>query len=163
MSLDNQTRDLLLQFHGKSYSEMVHDFMVVMDQLPPQGETPLHLIQLGKKLVDEEVLREFYPALEKFMVSQSNENATELLDAICDSVYVLLWTALVCKLPIHVGFLEVQRSNMAKVGPDGKVIKNEHGKVQKPAGWTPPDLFKLVMAHRDVASWNGGMRSHDHD
>ncbi len=34
----------------------------------------------------------------------------------------------------------IHESNMFKVGPDGKVIKNELGKVIKPVGWTPPDI-----------------------
>lgn len=38
----------------------------------------------------------------------------------------------------------VQAANMAKVGPDGKVLKNVHGKVIKPDGWTPPDIASLL-------------------
>ena len=38
------------------------------------------------------------------------------------------------------GFREVHRSNMAKVGPGGKVLRREDGKILKPEGWTPPDL-----------------------
>lgn len=39
---------------------------------------------------------------------------------------------------------EVQRSNMSKVGPEGKVIKDEQGKVQKPASYSPPDLGPII-------------------
>ena len=46
---------------------------------------------------------------------------------------------------VNLGWAEVTRSNMAKVDPiSGKVIKNAAGKVQKPEGWTPPDLTRFV-------------------
>ena len=38
---------------------------------------------------------------------------------------------------------EVARSNLQKIGPDGKVHKREDGKVMKPEGWTPPDIKSL--------------------
>lgn len=37
-------------------------------------------------------------------------------------------------------FKEVHRSNMAKLGPDGKPLRREDGKVIKPEGWTKPDI-----------------------
>lgn len=42
-------------------------------------------------------------------------------------------------------FDEVQRSNMTKV-IDGKVIRNEFGKIQKPEGYSKPDLKSIVEA-----------------
>lgn len=40
-------------------------------------------------------------------------------------------------------FDEVHRANMEKFGPDGRpIIRN--GKVQKPEGWTPPDVAKAL-------------------
>ncbi|MFS0884935.1 hypothetical protein [Aeromicrobium sp. 179-A 4D2 NHS] len=41
-------------------------------------------------------------------------------------------------------FTEVHRSNMAKVGPDGQVIRREDGKVLKPEGWTAPDIESVL-------------------
>lgn len=41
-------------------------------------------------------------------------------------------------------FAEVHRSNMAKVGPDGQVIRREDGKVLKPEGWTAPDIENVL-------------------
>lgn len=148
-----------------SYAAMVARFMQVMEQMPAPDEqrTPFDSICLGRRLVHEEVVEEFFPALAAFENSQSIENAAELLDAIADSIYVLLWTAIRCNLPIHEAFLEVQRSNMAKLQPDGTVLKNEFGKVQKPAGWTPPQLFALMVEHRSKLSGEvyteGGIRN----
>lgn len=47
------------------------------------------------------------------------------------------------KLP---GLREVHRSNMAKLGPDGKPMKGPSGRVLKPEGWTPPDLASIIGA-----------------
>jgi len=41
-------------------------------------------------------------------------------------------------------FAEVHRSNMAKLGDDGKPIRREDGKVLKPLTWTPPDLMSIL-------------------
>ncbi|MBI1362535.1 MAG: hypothetical protein GC134_00955 [Proteobacteria bacterium] len=55
---------------------------------------------------------------------------------------------------MEAAFNEVHRSNMAKLGPDGKPLLNgincpldsskPEGKVLKPAGWTPPVLHPFV-------------------
>ncbi len=42
---------------------------------------------------------------------------------------------------------EVTRSNLAKIGPDGKIAKRADGKGIKPEGWTPPDLVGVLASH----------------
>ncbi len=41
-------------------------------------------------------------------------------------------------------FREVQRANMSKLDAEGRPVKNAAGRVQKPPGWTPPDLGPMV-------------------
>ncbi len=41
-------------------------------------------------------------------------------------------------------FDEVQRSNMSKLGEDGKPIYNEHGKVMKGPNYFAPNLKKTI-------------------
>jgi predicted HAD superfamily Cof-like phosphohydrolase len=41
-------------------------------------------------------------------------------------------------------FEEVHGANMRKLGPDGKPIYREDGKVLKPEGWTGPDHAKIL-------------------
>jgi predicted HAD superfamily Cof-like phosphohydrolase len=41
-------------------------------------------------------------------------------------------------------FKEVQKSNMTKIGPDGKVIKNHAGKVQKSANYKPANIERVL-------------------
>ena len=39
---------------------------------------------------------------------------------------------------------EIQRSNMAKVWPDGTIHKRDDGKVIKPDTWTPPNIEQVL-------------------
>lgn len=72
-------------------------------------------------------------------------NIVECLDAITDLDYVIKGTA------HELGLLDklekawdlVHKNNMTKLGPDGKVVKNENGKVIKPKGYKPVNLNQL--------------------
>ena len=68
----------------------------------------------------------------------------EILDAICDSIYVLIGLALKMGFDLDGAFREVHRSNMSKLGPDGKPIKREDGKILKGPNFTPPDLEPYI-------------------
>jgi predicted HAD superfamily Cof-like phosphohydrolase len=61
-------------------------------------------------------------------------------DALCDLVWVVLGTAVEAGVPFNEAWAEVRRANMAKVG--GKL--DASGKLQKPAGWTPPDIAGVL-------------------
>ena len=68
----------------------------------------------------------------------------EIADALADLVYVVLGSAVSIGLNFNDIFAEVHRSNMSKLGPDGKPIFNEHGKIIKPEGWQAPDIHKYI-------------------
>lgn len=82
--------------------------------------------------------------IEEFTELQLAQKDTEALDAVCDLIWVLIGYAYSCGWDISRAWDEVARSNMAKIMPDGKVHKRADGKVQKPQGWTPPDLAGCV-------------------
>lgn len=42
-------------------------------------------------------------------------------------------------------FMQVHKSNMSKLGDDGKPIKNENGKVMKGPNYQPPDIKSVLM------------------
>jgi len=159
---------LLMSGVGDTYTGMVHRFMSVMGQLatPPSQLTQQQwedLVDFRKRLIEEEITKELLPAMDRLKFSQSLENQAEVLDGICDGVYVLLGAALAFRLPAHAGFLEVQRSNMAKLQPDGSVLRREDGKVLKPEGWTPPDLLGVLMyyhEHLGEHQYRNGLRHH---
>lgn len=71
-------------------------------------------------------------------------NLAQILDAICDSIYVLIGLALKMGMNLDGAFREVHRSNMSKLGEDGKPIKRDDGKVLKGPNFTPPDLNPFI-------------------
>lgn len=70
-------------------------------------------------------------------------------DAIVDVLYIVFGTALEMGLAgvLEECFLEVHRSNMSKLGPDGKPIFRADGKVLKPETYSPPELGKIIFPH----------------
>ena len=58
------------------------------------------------------------------------------VDAIADELVVCLGSAVEFGVDIKPIFKAVMDSNMAKSGG----VKDENGKLQKPAGWKPPDI-----------------------
>ena len=68
-----------------------------------------------------------------------------LLKELCDLRYVVEGTAVSYGLPIDEAYVEVHRSNMSKLGVDGKPIVREDGKVLKGPDYFPPDMGKFVI------------------
>jgi len=64
----------------------------------------------------------------------------EFIDACQDLDYVVEGARLTCGVSGEPCAAEVHKSNMAKLGPDGKAIVRADGKRMKPAGWKPPDI-----------------------
>jgi predicted HAD superfamily Cof-like phosphohydrolase len=70
----------------------------------------------------------------------------DVLDAICDSVWVLIGLARVMDLPLEWGWDEVTITNLKKIDPElGSVMRDENGKILKPSGWRPPDMLKIIQ------------------
>ena len=91
-------------------------------------------ISLRKSLLQEEV-DELSDAVVK-------NDQVEILDAVIDIIYIALGTAHECGVldKVSKAWDLVHRNNMTKLGADGKVVKNENGKVIKPSNYLPVDL-----------------------
>ena len=63
------------------------------------------------------------------------------------SVFGVAWRL---NIPINAVFVEVHRSNMAKLMPDGSVRRRQDGKIQKPDGWSPPNIAAVLAEVSDV-------------
>ena len=66
------------------------------------------------------------------------------LKELCDLMYVLVGTAVVFDLPLYDAFREVHRSNMSKLGEDGKPIYRDDGKVLKGPNYSPADILEVL-------------------
>ncbi len=67
-------------------------------------------------------------------------------DAIIDCMYILIGTAIEFGLSdkLTAMFDEVHKSNMSKLGEDGKPIYREDGKVMKGPNYKEPNLIDIV-------------------
>lgn len=110
-------------------------------------------VLLWMKLIIEEH-QEFLHELRELLMSNSENHydvMTKVLHEGVDTVYVLCGMMNYLGLPLMTGFREIHQANMRKV-VDGKVIRREDGKILKPEGWKPADLFNVVMESRDYKS-----------
>ena len=67
-------------------------------------------------------------------------DTVEAADALADLVYVIYGMALETGIDLAAVLAEVQRSNMSKLGTDGRPIYREDGKVLKGPGYFAPDV-----------------------
>ena len=68
------------------------------------------------------------------------------LDATLDNIY---WVGQQYGIDLDACFKEVHRSNMSKLGTDGKPIYRADGKVLKGPNFTPPDLKRVLNISSD--------------
>ena len=85
----------------------------------------------------EEELNEFKEAVKK-------KDLKEAADALTDILYVTYGAGHAFGINLDKCFEEVQKSNMSKLGDDGKPIYNEKGKVMKGPKYFKPDLSKFI-------------------
>lgn len=67
-----------------------------------------------------------------------------IADALTDIIYVTAQQAAKYGYPVDALLAEVQRSNLSKLGEDGKPIFREDGKVLKGPNFTAPDIAKVL-------------------
>lgn len=82
---------------------------------------------------------------EYFQAAQNND-LVEVADALGDMLYILCGTILEhgMQYKIEEVFEEIQRSNMSKLGADGKPIYREDGKVLKGPDYFAPDIKTIL-------------------
>ena len=82
--------------------------------------------------------------LEEFKEAIRNNDLKEAADALTDILYVTYGAGHAFGINLDKCFDEVQRSNMSKLGEDGKPIFNDAGKVLKGPKYFKPDLSKFL-------------------
>lgn len=94
-------------------------------------------IELRIELIGEE-LNEFWDACDQ-------KDIVAAADALADILYVTYGAAHAFGIDVDACFAEVQRSNMSKLGEDGKPIYREDGKVLKGPNYSEPDLKSVLQ------------------
>lgn len=120
--------------------EQVAEFQVATDQ--PVSFTPVLSLPedfvLRYRLMKEEN--------EEYLEASQGKDKVEVLDSLVDQLYVLLGTINQHGMQgiVELAFQRIHSNNMTKVGPDGKVLRNEDGKILKPEGFVGVDLADLL-------------------
>jgi predicted HAD superfamily Cof-like phosphohydrolase len=108
----------------------------------PSAEIDGCLAKLRVALLEEEV-GEFVTASEK-------GDLIGVADALADIVYVAYGTALTYGIDLDAVLAEVHRSNMSKLGWDGKPLIRDDGKVLKSDRYFRPDIAAVLALNGRV-------------
>jgi predicted HAD superfamily Cof-like phosphohydrolase len=83
---------------------------------------------------------------EEYLEAAKNNDIVEVADALGDMLYILCGTILEHGMQhkIEAVFNEIQRSNMSKLGANGKPIYREDGKVMKGPNYFKPNIYEIL-------------------
>ena len=108
-------------------------------------------VALRLHLIDEEykeVRSELTNILEKqrygHEIGGRSQRLADLAKELSDLVYVINGCALEFGLPLNDVFAEVHRSNMSKLGADGKPVRRDDGKVLKGPNYREADVLGIL-------------------
>lgn len=83
-------------------------------------------------------------ANDKLSLGEPIDNKADLLKELADLQYVISGFAVVFGLPLSTAFNRVHKSNLSKLGVDGKPLKRGDGKILKGPNYQKPYLEDLV-------------------
>ena len=114
-------------------------------ELPDKLEVPeFKRMELLSNLVKEEfreVMESIYPLWDHPKDDGRMEvDPVNLAKELADLVYVTVGMAIECGIPLDKVWDEVHKSNMSKIGPDGKFVIREDGKILKGPNYKAPDI-----------------------
>ena len=129
-----------------SFSEIIdcvrqfHDSFGIENRNAPAGELAEATVRLRHRLMAEET--------EEYLEAALNGDAVEIADALGDQLYILCGTILSHGMQhiIEDVFMEIQASNMSKLGADGQPIYREDGKVMKGPNYFKPNIASILQA-----------------
>jgi len=83
-----------------------------------------------------------------------DKDIVEVADALTDLLYVVYGAGHAFGIDLDKCFNEVHRSNMSKLGLDGKPIYREDGKILKGPAYFSPDLITIVQGDNNGKETN---------
>lgn len=124
----------------KTNFDHVEDFMTAFGQeVKTKPDHPDEATQQLRIELIEEELNELKEAVEE-------KNIVAIADALTDILYVTYGAGHAYGMNLDACFAEVQRSNMSKLGEDGKPIYREDGKVLKGPNYSEPNLYEVLFS-----------------
>jgi predicted HAD superfamily Cof-like phosphohydrolase len=106
----------------------------------PSADIDHALARLRVALLQEEV--------GEFVAASARRDLIGVADALADIVYVAYGTALTYGIDLDAVLHEVHRSNMSKLGSDGKPLIRDDGKVLKSEGYFPPNVESVLRLQK---------------
>lgn len=124
-------------------SELVGEFHAAFGVEEPTTPTipDVDTIRLRYKLIREE-FHEVETELD--CAKDGDDNLANLAKELADLLVVTYGTARTFGIDIDAVMREVHRSNMSKLGADGKPVRREDGKILKGDGYTPADVESVL-------------------
>ena len=121
----------------KAVTEFHNAFRLSVEH-KPKSEISSEITELRYNLMKEEN--------EEYFQAVKSNDLIEIGDALGDMLYILCGTIISHGFQdkIEAIFDEIQRSNMSKLGADGKPIYREDGKVLKGPNYFKPDIEKIL-------------------
>ena len=118
--------------------ELVGDFMEAFGQAVQLEPTwpDFNTRELRLELIQEE--------LDELSDAVADRDMIQIADALTDLLYVVYGAGHAFGIDLDECFQEVHSSNMSKLGPNGKPIHREDGKVMKGPGYFEPDLEGIL-------------------
>ena len=106
-------------------------------------DKPTADLDIKKNLLRYELMRE---ENEEYLEAANNNDLVEVADALGDMIYILCGTIIEHGMQhkIEEVFNEIQRSNMSKLGANGKPIYREDGKVLKGPNYFKPNIKSIL-------------------
>ena len=105
-------------------------------------------IKIKAKFPEEKIVKLRYNLIKEELNELQNaiktKNLKEIADALTDILYVTYGAGHAYGIDLDKCFKEVQKSNMSKLGEDGKPIYNEKGKVMKGPKYFEPNLKQFI-------------------
>ena len=105
-------------------------------------------IKIKAKFPEEKIVKLRYNLIKEELNELQNAIKTkdlkEIADALTDILYVTYGAGHAYGIDLDKCFSEVQRSNMSKLGEDGKPVYNKKGKVMKGPKYFEPNLKQFI-------------------
>lgn len=108
----------------------------------PVSETPFLPSNQELRILRQRLMTEEYMEYKEAEVVDND--LEKIARELADIIYIACGTACVYGIDLNRVMAEVHRSNMDKLGPDGKPVYRPDGKVLKPDNWTPPNIKRAV-------------------
>jgi len=126
----------------KAVQEFHEAFGLGVEQ-SPVANLSVQKLKLRFDLMDEEN--------KEYLEAAESNDLIEVADALGDMLYILCGTILEHGMQhkIEEVFNEIQRSNMSKLGADGKPIYREDGKVMKGPNYFKPNIESILNSGPD--------------